>query len=137
MDGALRLTILVLGIGFVVAVLFLLITRRINERAALPWIVGSLVIMVLSLVPHILTVLANATGVSYPPALLFLFSSLVILLLLMYQAIQISVLQEKCRELAQNLAIMRSTVLEPIRVDSDMYRAASGTETPDGKPVSF
>ena len=110
MDNTLKLTILILGIAFDMAVAFLLVTRRINERASLPWIVGSVFIMVFSLMPKLLEVLAHAAGVSYPPALLYLIAILIILLLLLYQAIQISILQNKNRELAQNLAIINSIV---------------------------
>lgn len=110
MDNTLKLTILFLGIAFDVAMFFLLVTRRINERASLPWIVGSVIIMVFSLMPNVLEVLAQAFGVSYPPALLFLIAILIILLLLLYQSIHISILQNKTRELAQNLAILSSIV---------------------------
>ena len=110
MDNTLKLTILILGIAFDVAVFFLLVKRRINERASLPWIVGSFIIMVFSLLPNVLEVLAHALGVSYPPALLFLIAILIILLLLLYQSIHISILQNKSRELAQNLAIINSRV---------------------------
>ena len=108
MDTTLRVTILSFGILFDLAVFFLLVTRRINERSSVPWIVGSLIIMIFSLIPAALELIAHALGVSYPPALLFLVAILIILLLLLYQSIQISILQNKCRELAQNLAIISS-----------------------------
>ena len=110
MDNTLKLMILILGIAFDGAVFFLLVKRQINERASLPWIVGSVIIMVFSLMPNALEVLAHAFGVSYPPALLFLIAILIILLLLLYQSIHISILQNKSRELAQNLAIINSIV---------------------------
>ncbi len=112
MDITLKFTILVLGVTFYIAVFFLLVTRRINERASLPWIAGSFVIMVFSLSPGLLEVMANVLGVSYPPALLFLIAILIILLLLLYQSIHISILQNKCQELAQNMAIFNSGEVE-------------------------
>ncbi|MFA4885252.1 MAG: DUF2304 domain-containing protein [Desulfotomaculaceae bacterium] len=109
MSSVLKLFILVLGVVFVVAVVFLLVKRRINERNSLPWLAGSLVILVLSAVPELLDFLARITGIDYPPALLFLLATLIILFILLYQSIQISVLQDKCRELAQHLAIINSS----------------------------
>lgn len=106
MDFTLKVSILVLGIVFDGAVFFLLVTRRINERNFLPWIAGTLIIMIFSLIPSALSVMANFLGVDYPPALLFLIAILVILILLLYQSIHISLLQNKCQELAQNLAIL-------------------------------
>lgn len=108
MDITLRLTIFILGVTFDIIVFYLLVTRRINERASLPWIAGSFVIMFFTLMPDFLGVLANALGVDYPPALIFLIAILIILLLLLYQSIHISILENKCRELAQNLAIISS-----------------------------
>lgn len=120
MDTTLKLTILFLGVTFDVAVFFLLVTRRINERASLPWFVGSVIIMIFSLMPNVLEVLANVFGVDYPPALLFLIAILIMLLLLLYQSIHISVLQNKTQELAQNLAIISSLVnleRQPTRIE--------------------
>lgn len=108
MSETLRITILILGLSFVAVVFYLLVSRRINERASLPWILGSVIIIVLSVIPNVLEKLAAVAGVSYPPALLFVVANLLIILLLLYQAIQISVLQDKCREQAQHLSIFMS-----------------------------
>lgn len=112
MDITLKFTILILGVAFDIAVFFLLVTRRINERASLPWIAGTFVIMVFSLTPSLLGVMADVLGVSYPPALLFLIAILIILLLLLYQSIHISILQNKCQELAQHMAIINAGEVE-------------------------
>lgn len=112
MDITLQVTILIIGIAFDLAVFVLLVTRRINERASLPWIAGTLVIMMFSFTPSLLEVLADALGVGYPPALLFLIAILIILLLLLYQSIHISILQNKCQELAQNMAIINAGEVE-------------------------
>lgn len=129
MDDTLKLTILILGIVFDCAVFFLLVTRRINERSSLPWIAGSFIIMIFSIVPSLLGIMAEFLGVSYPPALLFLIAILIILLLLLYQAIHISILQNKCQELAQNMAIissvgnikLRTCLLENEEIDEDSF----------------
>lgn len=106
MHSSLKITILLLGVIFVLSVIRLLVKRRINERNSFLWLAGSLAILVLASIPDVLDVVARATGVHYPPTLLFLLSILVILFILLYQSIQISILQEKCRELAQHLAII-------------------------------
>jgi hypothetical protein len=106
MGLSLKITIFLLGVLFVLAVIYLLVKRRVNERNSFFWLAGSLVILVLSAMPEILEVIAGITGVDYPPALLFLMSTLVILFILLYQSIQISILQERCSEMAQQLAIV-------------------------------
>lgn len=112
MDITLKFTIIIIGIAFNIAVFSLLVTRRINERASLPWIAGTIVIMIFSLLPNFLEVIADHLGVSYPPALLFLIAILIILLILLYQSIHISILQNKCQELAQNMAIIKAGEVE-------------------------
>lgn len=106
MSFALKITILSLGLLFTITVIFLLVKKRINERNSLPWLAGALIILTLAAIPEILEVGARFTGVHYPPTLLFLLATLVILFILLYQSIQISLLQERCRELAQHLAII-------------------------------
>jgi hypothetical protein len=105
MSVALKLTIFLLGVVFVVTVIYLLVRRKISERNSFLWLTGALIILMLSTMPDILIILAQVTGVDYPPTLLFLLSILVVLFILLHQSIQISILQEKCRELAQQLAI--------------------------------
>lgn len=105
MSTTLKFTILLLAVIFVVTVLYLLVRRKISERNSFLWLAGALIILLLSTIPDILQILAHVTGVDYPPTLLFLLSILVILFILLHQSIQISVLQDKCRELAQQLAI--------------------------------
>lgn len=123
MNLTLKVTVLLIGIVFVATLLYLLVKKRINERAALPWIAGAVIIIIFSILPNLLGVLARLTGVSYPPALLFLIAILVIILILLYQSIQISVLQAKCREMAQNLAIANSlnqlNTFQAIKGDKD------------------
>lgn len=109
MGSVLRVFILALGMVFVVGVVSLLVRRKINERNSLPWLVSALVILVLSAAPELLDFMARIAGIDYPPALLFLLSTLIILFILLHQSIQISVLQDKCRELAQLLAIVSSS----------------------------
>lgn len=109
MSDVLRITIFAMGSLFVVLVFYLLITKKINERASLPWITTCIVIMALAVIPSILRLLASLLRIEYPPALLFLIANFVLFLLLLYQSVQISALQAKCRELAQNLSILNST----------------------------
>lgn len=109
MGLALKVIIFLLGVAFVLTVINLLVKRKISERNSFLWLAGSLAILVLSTIPDVLDVMARAAGVDYPPTLLFLLSTLVILFILLYQSIQISVLQQRCKELTQRLAIVNFT----------------------------
>lgn len=105
MDSTLKITVLCCGIVFCGSVFYLLVKRTLNVRNSFLWIGGSLIVLLLSAMPGLLQLLADATGVDYPPALLFLISILVILLIILRQSIHISILESQVRELTQYVAI--------------------------------
>jgi hypothetical protein len=105
MSNMLRLLIFILGTGFTISVIFLLINKKISEKNSLLWLLGSLAVFFFSMAPLTLDKIAMAVGVNYPPALLFLFSILIALLISLIHSIQISSLNAQIRELAQIIAI--------------------------------
>ena len=113
MNDLLRLTVLVLGVLFTLLSIYLLVKKKVSERITLLWFLGSILILALASAPQMLNWAAHAVGVDYPPALLFLVSTLVLFALVLYQSIQISILSEKVKEQGQVLALNRyMTVLE-------------------------
>jgi len=105
MSEYLRCFVLFCGILFMGIVIYLLSKRKISERNSMLWLLGSLVILVLSIFPKVLDVLASKIGVSYPPTLLFLFSVFILLFISLTLSIQITILNERIRELTQQVAI--------------------------------
>jgi hypothetical protein len=97
--------ILVSGTGFTLSVIYLLIKKKISEKNSLLWLIGSLVVFFFSIRPFTLDKIAAVVGVDYPPTLLFLFSILVVLLILLLHTVQISSLTAQIRELAQIIAL--------------------------------
>lgn len=71
---------------------------------------GAIAILVVSANPGWLDWAAGKLGVAYPPTLLFLFSTLVLLIIVLRQSMQISVLNEKLRQLAQHVALQDSEI---------------------------
>ena len=105
MDSNLKIFILLCGVSFVAIVIRLLIKRKINEKNSILWLTGAAAILILSTEPELLEVAAKFLGVDYPPSLLFLFSTLVLLFIALTQSIQISILSEQIKELTQNIAV--------------------------------
>ena len=105
MSDILRIVILLCGISFTAIILYLLIVKKMNERNSVVWLIGSFTVLGLSAVPQLLDKIAVSIGVSYPPALLFLVSTLVLLFCILYYSIQISALQDKIKKLAQENAV--------------------------------
>lgn len=100
-----RLVVAIIGVILVAAIGALLVRRKINERNSMLWLGGALLILILSLAPNTLIIIAELVGVDYPPTLLFLFVSIAVLLIILQQSIQISKLQERLNELTQQMAI--------------------------------
>lgn len=106
MDYHLKWFILLCGITSSGAIIRLLLRKKISARNSVAWMLSVAVILILSANPGWFDRLAGLLGVSYPPSLLFLFSTLVLLVIVLYQSMQISVLNEKLRQLAQHVALL-------------------------------
>lgn len=106
MSESLRWFIFIAGLLFSSSVLYLLLKRRINERHSLIWLSGVIAILILSANPEWFDRISGYLGVHYPPSLFFLIGILILALVLLYQSIQISILYEKVKELAQYVALM-------------------------------
>jgi hypothetical protein len=126
MNGLVTLFLLLCGIAFFLVVLWLLLKAKINERLSIVWLSGSFLIFLLSGNPKLLDEMAALLGISYPPSLLFLLSTLVLLAIALYQSIQISRLNEKMKELTQYMAL-----------SSHMNNAASDELRKEGQSDSY
>jgi len=105
MGDWLKWIVAIAGLLYLVFVVSLLVKKKISELNTLVWIGTTAIILILSANTRWLDRLAELVGVGYPPSLLFLFSVLVLLLLTLYQSVQISVLQEKVKDLSQFIAL--------------------------------
>lgn len=110
MHSLLSTFLLLCGLSFSGIIIRLLLKRRINERNSAAWLLGAIAILIVSANPKMLDWVADKIGVAYPPTLLFLFSTLVLLILALRQSMQISVLNEKIRQLAQHIALQDNKI---------------------------
>ncbi|MCL6549175.1 MAG: DUF2304 domain-containing protein [Alicyclobacillus sp.] len=110
MEPVLRLTIVIIGGLFILVTYSLLIRRKVTERMTLLWTLVALVTSVFALFPTVFNRLAARVGVNYPPALLFLVTILLLMILVMYQSTQISLLDQRLREVSRVMAILQHDV---------------------------
>lgn len=113
----LRIVYLVVGLSFTVIVMYLLTKKKINERNTLVWLAGTVGILIIAAFPSLLNWTAEKLGVDYPPSLLFLFSALILLILVLHQSIQISILNEKVKQLTQYVALQNMEIADEERTD--------------------
>lgn len=105
MSSYLQLFLIVCAIGFAFCVVTLLLKNKISERFSVIWLAVSLLIFLIAGNPALLDTAAKALGIAYPPSLLFLLSTLILLLFSLYQTIQITKLTEKVKDISQYLAL--------------------------------
>ena len=109
MSPVLKIVILWIGISLCLWVITLLARRKINERNTLVWIGGVIIVLILSANPEWLDTAAVWVGVDYPPSLLFLGSFIVLLIITLYQSIQISQLHDKIKNISQGIALQNES----------------------------
>lgn len=70
------------------------------------WVMGTVVVLVLSIWPKIIDKLAGKLNIDYPPSLLFLLTSLFLLFIIFRDTKKISKQNSKITEIAQRLSIL-------------------------------
>ena len=82
--------------------------RKLQERYSLMWLGIALAMIVFSISRRLLEYVAQAVGIFYPPAALFLLGLLFVIALLLHYSTVISKLADENRTLAQKLAILEN-----------------------------
>jgi hypothetical protein len=87
-------------------VLELVRRRRLLERYALVWLASALILLALGIWKGLLTTIADAIGIFYPPTALFVIAFGFVLFLLLHFSTAVSRLTDQSKVLAQRLALM-------------------------------
>ena len=82
--------------------------KRFSIKESFWWVIGSIIMLLLSIFPYVIDKLANFFGVNYPPSLFFVFCNIFLIFMIFRNSKKISEQQEKIIELAQNVSILRS-----------------------------
>lgn len=87
----------------------------LKEKYSVLWIASTIVIIVLSAWKELLHKLASFFGVNYPPSLLFMIALGFVLLILLHYSVVISILTDKNKHLAQEIALLKSAVNDGVK----------------------
>ena len=110
--GIQRIIAIVISGGLLLLILELVRSKRLMERYALLWLFSTFLLLVLSVWSGLLTSLASALGISYPPSALFAVAFGFVLVLLVHFSLAISRLSDQNKVLAQRLGILQRHVQE-------------------------
>lgn len=105
-----HLVALTISIVFLAAVVLQIRRRRLREQYALLWLLTGLALLVTSLSPKLVSILAGYLGIAYPPAALFFLAVLAFLGVGLHNSLVISKLTEQQLRLAQYLAILKQDI---------------------------
>jgi hypothetical protein len=115
------------GVLIVVVVVEMVRRRYLRGRYAVVWVGLGAGAAVLALYPDLLGMAARATGVTVPLNLLLFLGMLVMLVMIMQLSSEAGHLRERTRVLAEEVALLRTSLSGPARPEhagADMARAS-------------
>jgi hypothetical protein len=127
MDPRVQLVAIVAAGALLLGVLELVRRRKLLERYALVWLGSAAVLLALAAWAGLLTKIAEAIGVRYPPSALFVIAFAFVLLLLLHFSIAVSRLTDQSKVLAQRVAILE----ERLRDVAEGRRGEDAPAVPD------
>lgn len=115
-----RVLALVIGVGFLLAILNLVRQGRLREEYTPIWTVVGTGIVILSIWFDGLRLITRAVGAWTPSSTLFFFGEIYLLILCLNYAVRLSALTLQVKCLAQEVALLRAT-----RADGPVERPSS------------
>ncbi len=103
-----HLTVLVLGIGLAVAILYLIRRDHLYIRQGVFWIVVAVASLGFAIWPYLIDTLGGLLGIAYPPTLLFLGAILVLIVKALFADISVTKLRRDLRRLNQRIALLEA-----------------------------
>ena len=125
MDIILRIFIILVSVLVFFVIMRMLVKYQLSESLSVFWLVIVCAILVAGLFPNLLNYAAKLLGIDYQPTLLFLCSTILLLLISFKQSVQLSTSAAKLNETAIALSILRE---EHIRLTAKVNEI-SNTET--------
>jgi hypothetical protein len=123
MQLKIQLVSILVTAGMFGVVFELLRRKRLMERYALLWLFASAVLLALAIWKGLLTTVAHAIGIYYPPSALFVLAFGFILVMLLHFSLVISRLADQNKVLAQKLGLLQQRL-----DDRDAQEAAAAVE---------
>jgi hypothetical protein len=106
MDTRVQIVAIVATGGLFIVLLELVRRRRMLERYAVLWLFCAVALLGLSVWKGLLSDLARAVGIYYPPSALFVIAFGFVLVLLLHFSVAVSKLADQNKVLAQRLALL-------------------------------
>ena len=107
MNISLRIFVMAIGVFVFVAVVNMLIRKKMTESGSLMWFLVAFITLLSGFFPTLINNTALALGISYPPTLIFVVSTVAFMLILFKHTSEISIMGANINELASYISILR------------------------------
>lgn len=107
MDFTLRIFVMSISVFIFASVICKLVKHQLNESNSILWILIGFLTLISGCFPDLVNWIARLVGIDYPPTLLFLVSTIVLMFITFKNSIHISKNESKISELAITLSILR------------------------------
>lgn len=112
MSIVLRLSILFAGIALIIVILKHITRKKLREKQSLIWIFTGLGMIIISIIPQVVTLLAKLFGVSYAPSIIFVLGLVVVVFGLYYCYQSIFNLERRVDELTRQVSLLNAENLD-------------------------
>ncbi|MDR0225293.1 MAG: DUF2304 domain-containing protein [Burkholderiaceae bacterium] len=110
--ASLQVTTTILGIGLAALILYLIRRDHLYLMHGLFWVVVAVAAVVLGMWPGLIDAMAALVGISYPPAMLLLLASMVLLIKSLHADMMNTRIERDVRRLTQRLAMLEADAEE-------------------------
>ncbi|MCL6601786.1 MAG: DUF2304 domain-containing protein [Paenibacillus sp.] len=107
-----RIFFVLIGFGLIFFVYNRVKKNLFSEKESMFWMVGAIIVFILSIFPKMIDSVSHILGIEYPPSLLFLLALMFTLILLLRQSQQISIISNNLKELIQRNALLEQKLRE-------------------------
>ena len=112
MNATLQALTSIVTITFLAVIIRMVRARRLRAKYSFLWMLVGAVILVFAVVPGLLSRTAEVAGILYPPALLFLGATLLLLFIAVHFSWELSRIEERSRTLTEELALALTRIDE-------------------------
>ncbi|KLO60171.1 DUF2304 domain-containing protein [Delftia sp. WSY_4] len=117
--ASLQVTTTFMGIGLAALILYLIRRDHLYLMHGLFWVVVAVAAVVLGVWPGMINRLAAVLGISYPPAMLLLLASIVLLIKALHADMVNTRIERDVRRLNQRLAMLEADAADLLRAPSE------------------
>lgn len=101
---------LIFSICFIIFIINLVKKDKLDEKYSILWLIASLVILIVSIWPELITWVANKFSVFYPPTLMLLFAIIVLGAYIVHMTVVITKQNKMIVKLTQELGILKEKI---------------------------